>query len=309
MSFDDDEKRPVTGMTDHVERYKRYLQKLKTGKSSGISSTFGAASDLLDSEAAEVLVQRARAFSKGDVIMRSRMNVEDLMDAVEQITHELHPSVGQCIDTKDGPMDVVGAFYDDDQLMLVLADLTVIPAPNTVAEQECEAREPSAPQTVASSPRKTEPDIRVSAPNGMWLWDIYYEGDAPAAIETADGSLIQRTEYDQLYVMAEPNPNQRFPKITILEHLAVDPLTGNIFWQGLHSSKAGAFLNNGWQFEQNVAAAADIAGDTFFATKPLSLENPERERFQVYDLEVDPIAGEVSFIYADSKQLLKSRRL
>lgn len=280
-------------MNDQAERYKLYIQKLKTGKSSGISATFGKAADLIDPKSTEPQHRGAAPLKRNDVVLRRKFDRDEVIDAVEEIITMTVPQRDE--------LDVVGAFYEGDQLMLIRSDFSVIPAPQEQTEATM--------STVEVLESRTEPDMRISAPNGMWLWDIYYEGHTPLVVESADGTLIQRTENENLFVMAEPMINQRFPRLSVLEHVAVDPNTGNIFWQGLHNAKAGAFLNNGWQIEQYISNKPNMP-DRFFATKPLAIENPERERLEVYDLEVDPVAGEVSFTMDSGEQvMLTSARL
>lgn len=233
MTFEDDEKVPVARMSDHVDRYKRYINKLKHGKSSGISATFGKAADLLPSKELAAYQDGSKQIQLGDDLFSDSADSQDARAALEELIKQF-----------------------------VSAGHEVVPA----------------------EPIQYEP-LNVTRSNGDWLWTVHYDGEIPLAIETAEGTLIQRAVDSECYVMAEPIPGRKFPRLNVLQSVAVDPKTGNIFWMAFDATKAGALLSNGWKIEQY--------SETFFVT------NPKAERYEVFNLELDPIQGIVTFETTD----------
>lgn len=302
MTFTDDEDKPVGNITDHVERYKQYLQKLKKGKSSGISSTFGKASDLLSSDIAEVVAIRPASATS-----TSPQNTQ-------------HPAPQSASEARQAPppnavqkalqLAAFNAAAEAANPVAVEHD-QVQPAEHDQGQpREHDQGQPAErPQAIQEKtfPVKTAPDMRVSSPDGMWLWDIYYDGATALAVEAADGTLIQRTENGDYFVLAMPVPTRRFPRLEVLQTVAVDPSTGNVFWESLNGSKACAMLNNGWQIEQ---FHHENGTDEFFAVEPFQLGIGQPVRSRVFNLELDATTGEVTYEVSSGAMItLKSRKL
>jgi hypothetical protein len=181
----------------------------------------------------------------------------------------------------------------------VMPELTpaVLRAPQEASEQ-------------ANAPGRSngkEPDLRVLAPDGRWLWDIFYSDNQLSQVITADGTVLQ-SPAKGWYVMVDPlRAGERVPQVELIRSAVCDPGSGNLAFENIGNTRSTTFLSNGWRIDeyrdsgsQSKTFVTEIGASTF-AAGPM----------EVVNLRMDMATGDVSFSAMDGLMtiILRRRRL
>lgn len=137
MSGDDDQTAQSSGssMADHLKKYRDYITDLKSGQSSGISSAFGRATDLLPPEVMEIKAPKSRQpeqpLELGESVLKPDFDRDYLRQKVESLVKayadDLEDPVGCVIQTSDeSTEEVLSVYVENGERMFMLSDLSVI---------------------------------------------------------------------------------------------------------------------------------------------------------------------------------------
>lgn len=129
-------KAPKSGanMSEHLKRYRTYIDELKQGASSGISAAFGRATDLLPPEVMAIKVEPvdlvAQIISLDSQVFAEEFDREYLRDSVQNLVQacaeELEDPVGRMVRTEGGREEVLSVYLENGERMFMLSDLSVI---------------------------------------------------------------------------------------------------------------------------------------------------------------------------------------
>ena len=311
-------------MSEHMQRYKSYIDNLKQGKSSGISSVFGRASDLLPPEVMEikqpVLETQAAVIERKSPNADPEDEVEDLDEDDDESGYEEDddfddedPDEDSDDDDDDSDEDENQNDDDDfddesDEEDEDLDDEDIDDEDDEeFDEDDYDDDDEIGDDIDAGDDRITVTnELAVTARNGSPLWNIFFNRAEPVLITMSDGSSIRNAEGRDEAILALKTSANRF-KFFILSGLVIDPSTGNIYAEANDGAYTVAFLNNGWQIHQyRTHAGAEV----YYATEPFK-KGRERATMQIMNLKLDPATGDVSYDSADgsASMTLKSRRL
>ncbi len=346
MTVGDANKMPSSGgtMSDHLKKYRDYIDELKQGCSSGISAAFGRATDLLPPE---VMAIKAEPVDLVDQLIELESTVldddfdraylkESVQSLVQAYAEDLDDPVGRIVETDSGLEEVLSVYVESGVRMFMLSDLstideltfqrTLVPTddtnplcvnlqestePLTVSPQEaCPAHsiaDLQSPQSPQSKP-VDQPFIQsVTTLDGLPLWQVYYSAEGPELVSMADGGIIKRAEGRHEYVFSRLSATDGDIKFFILSGFVVDPSTGNVYFEANEGAYTAAFLNNGWTIHQYLSPQGE---ETFFVTEPV---RPDRVpiTMKVKSIDLDLSTGEVTYETMDSAACitLKSRKL
>ncbi len=148
MSDEDDDEESASpaqafaGLQEHVDGYKSYLGKLKKGSSSGISSVFGLAKELLPEEHLKEYIYGGKRFDLDQSILKDGSPPGILRQALEQTIAAFHTKPGQS-DSPTGSDDrvVLGEILEDGKRFFVYSDLSIEEAIFHIEQPEPEADE------------------------------------------------------------------------------------------------------------------------------------------------------------------------
>jgi hypothetical protein len=316
-------------MLDHMQRYKQYIDGLKSGKRSGISAVFGSAAEIFPT----AILPKPESFAEvsGDLVsalIKSEREVAPVsgqtLDAALPRDEEVADNdnrqvdpVGRRVVTENGEAEVLSVFLENGLPMYMLSDLSVIDEKtfreSAIEDGQSELEEQAASGDLASGklvpggltsdlPRPLT-ELAVAAPNGAALWQVYFGDYGPEHVFMADGGVIQRAEASDQFVYSSYQSGQS--KFYILSGLVVDPNTGNIFIEVGGGMFASAFLNNGWTVEQFRQADGR---ERYFVRGPVPTDRPA-VTVEVTSLKLDMATGEVSYQTLDGavSMSLKSR--
>lgn len=346
MTVGDANKMPSSGgtMSDHLKKYRDYIDELKQGRSSGISAAFGRATDLLPPE---VMAIKAEPVDLVDQLIELESTVldddfdcaylkESVQSLVQAYAEDLDDPVGRIVETDSGREEVLSVYVESGVRMFMLSDLstideltfqrTLVPTddtnplcvnsqestePLTVSPQEaCPAHsiaELQSPQLPQSKPADQSFIQSVTTLDGLPLWQVYYSAEGPELVSMADGGIIKRAEGRQEYVFSRLSATDGDIKFFILSGFVVDPSTGNVYFEANEGAYTAAFLNNGWTIHQYLSPQGE---ETFFVTEPV---RPDRVpiTMKVKSIDLDLSTGEVTYETMDSAACitLKSRKL
>lgn len=297
-------------MSEHMQRYKNYIDNLKQGKSSGISSVFGRASDLLPSEVMEIKQPAVHAHgfpSEPKTLPADRAEQAEDMDEDEGFTDETEIEVEDDDDdsdreTDDHDSDDRDEDFDEDEL-----EDEEDQDFDEDDEDNCDEYEVDDHDIEAGDDHITVTnELAVTARNGAPLWNIFFNRAEPVLITMNDGSSIRTAEGRDQSVLALKTTGSRF-KFFILSGLVIDPSTGNIYAEANDGAYTVAFLNSGWQIHQY---RTHSGAEVYYATEPFR-KGRDRVTMQIMNLRLDPATGDVSYDSADgsASMTLKSRRL
>jgi hypothetical protein len=335
-------KSPQSGvnMSDHLKRYRNYIDELKQGASSGISAAFGRATDLLPPEvmvikaepidsAAQIIPLDSRVLAENT---DSKLLRESVQALVQSCATELEDAEGRMVRTQTGTEEVLSVYFENGERMFMLSDLSVIDeatfrrsvVPDTSV---LEASTDSAEEVNSSSSSSFDADGTesvseelaqgsdqasgfyqdVSTMDGQPLWQVYYSSDGPELVSMADGGIIKRAEGRQEYIFSRLSQVDGDIKYFILTGFVVDPVTGNVYLEANEGAYTAAFLNSGWTIHQYRTA---LGVESFFVTEPV---RPDRApiTMKVGKIDLDLSCGEVTYETIDgaARITLKSREL
>jgi hypothetical protein len=133
MSEEDDREEAMSqafgGMIDHSEKYKREIEQLKHGTPSGISGVFGKAADLLPPEHLETYAKGQNGYEVGESMLSDGVEPEHFRNAVKDMIAAIGNEEGDVFNSAEYEFEVIGVFFDGEQKKLLLADGTVVDAP------------------------------------------------------------------------------------------------------------------------------------------------------------------------------------
>lgn len=327
-------------MSKHMQRYKNYIDNLKQGKSSGISSVFGRASDLLPPEVMEI---KQPAVHLQGLSHERKPSAPDRVDEAEDVDDDdefVGESDFEVEDDDDDPDhdDEDGNSPDDDEDFDDETDGDVEDEDEDADDDSDEDEETDGDidddDSVDDDDDTHDDDdenedydddeddddyieagedqitvtneLAVSARNGEPLWNIFFNRAEPVLITMNDGSSIRNAEGRDESVLALKTTGNRF-KFFILSGLVIDPTTGNIYAEANDGAYTVAFLNSGWQIHQY---RTHDGAEVYYATEPFR-KGRDRITTQIMNLKLDPATGDVSYDSADgsASMTLKSRRL
>lgn len=228
-------------MAEHLERYRHYIEGLKSGRASGISAAFGRASDLLPPEALAIEPQTKDPESLGQTLFPReedrlvlRESLEMLIKAgvLEQnhsakaITDISKPlskplskddakdkeqyfsgdPIGVSVRTETGIEQVLSTYFESGELMYMLSDLSVIDE-KTFLAQFIETAESSDAETFAGK-STSENQESAKAATAFELQEQHFQQDKPdLLVHDEAGQLLWQVSYDregvQLVSMAD----------------------------------------------------------------------------------------------------------
>jgi len=121
-------------MSDHLKKYRQYIDELKQGRSSGISAAFGRATDLLP---AEIMTIKAEPANLVEHLIKLESNVladdydrQYLMESVQSLVQayadDMTDPVGSIVETESGPAEVLSVYIESGIRMFMLSDLSTI---------------------------------------------------------------------------------------------------------------------------------------------------------------------------------------
>jgi len=349
VSVGDTNKVPSSGgtMSDHLKKYRDYIDELKQGRSSGISAAFGRATDLLPPE---VMAIKAEPVDLVAQIMELDSNVladgfdrdylnESVQALVQAYADDLDDPVGSTVATDSGTEVVLSVYVENGVRMFMLSDLSTIDEgvyqrtliADAADSDEVESHDPVStedmvddavePPTHLSSPSDpsaldfpspqeniAQPFIQsVATVDGMPLWQVHYSPAGPELVSMADGGIIKRAEGRQEYVFSKLSAADGDIKFFILSGFVVDPGTGNVYFEANEGAYTAAFLNNGWTIHQYLSCQGD---ESFFVTEPVRADRLPIT-MKVKSIDLDLATGEVTYETMDSAAsiTLKSRKL
>ncbi|MBX3138587.1 hypothetical protein KF707_20325 [Candidatus Obscuribacterales bacterium] len=308
-------------MSKHMQRYKNYIDNLKQGKSSGISSVFGRASDLLPPEVMEIKqptvhlqglsherkpsapdrVDEAEDVDDDDEDGNSPDDDEDFDDETDGDVED-EDEDEDADDDSDEDEETDGDIDDDDSV-----DDDDDTHDDDDENEDYDDDEDDDDYIEAGEDQITVTnELAVSARNGEPLWNIFFNRAEPVLITMNDGSSIRNAEGRDESVLALKTTGNRF-KFFILSGLVIDPTTGNIYAEANDGAYTVAFLNSGWQIHQY---RTHDGAEVYYATEPFR-KGRDRITTQIMNLKLDPATGDVSYDSADgsASMTLKSRRL
>lgn len=306
------------GMSEHLQRYRKYIESLKQGRSSGISSVFGRASDLLPPDVIEIKPPKvvAEHFPKDvnteleaesieDGSINNAANLEDWNNSFEENMNDDQVEDDEDFAEDRSDDENAGEEADDDSSDDHDDD-------DYVEREIVEDEEQDSPQeqieydSEESSEDEESEELKVTSAQGVLLWTIYFNRVAPLTITMADGSAIKNAEGRDDTILALKTEGDKF-KYFILSGLVIDPITGNIYAEANDGAFTAAFMNNGWQIQQYRSHDGE---EKYYATEPYK---PGRDRLtmQITNVSLDPVNGEVSYDSLDgsASMTLKSRNL
>lgn len=308
--IDEEDANAEGGMSEHLQRYRKYIDSLKEGRSSGISSVFGRASDLLPPDVLEIKPPTAVADTfpsaqaseiqgngfgengdyESDIVEPYYEDSGSISESSEEESYDdLNPGDDHSEDESDEESD------DD--------DLEPSETDDDDADQDDDDYEEDSEEL--DDEDETE-QLTVKSAQGAVLWTIYFNRVEPLSITMADGSSIKNAEGRDDTVLALKTNGSEF-KFFILSGLVIDPVTGNIYVEANDGAFTAAFMNNGWQIQQYRNHEGE---ETYYATEPFK---PGRDRLtmQITNVSLDPVHGEVSYDSLDgsASMTLKSRKL
>lgn len=307
MSDKDDSAQSSSGMADHLQRYKSYIDNLKKGKSSGISAAFGRATDLLPPELFEIKPPQVKNESKLPEPPVALTNEEqELISNLEGILNE------EVVDTEEG-VDTEKA-VDTEEDAGTAEDATAADETfdheSTKYDSDVRAGETNL-EFDDNSWDEGWPELSVSTASGDSLWKIYYDGPDVRSVVMSDGSSIRRAEGRPEFVLALKSDKGSSFRFFVLDGLIVDPSTGNLYVEANEGAYSAAFLNNGWILHQY---RTHDGSETYYATAPATGTTGDaegRSTSQVLNLTLDVAIGEVTYEALDgtASTTLKSRTL
>jgi len=319
LASDGDKATTPTGgsMTDHLKRYRSYIDELKQGRSSGISAAFGRATDLLPPEVMAIAAPPVDALeqlmSLQTRVLNDGFNAESLKATVEALVEscadELDDPVGSFVQTEGGLEEVLSVYIENGVRMFMLSDLSTIDErayqrslvvekgdQNQVERQPSEAAfpqdvgQPASPVPQADNFRNPLFQEILSA-EGLPLWQIFYSPEGVELVSMADGGVIKKAEGRSEYIFSRLSQNDGDIKFFILSGFVVDPTTGNLYVEANQGAYTAAFFNSGWTVHQYRTASGE---ETFFVTEPA---NPGRApiTMRVKKIEFDLESGAASY--------------
>ena len=339
MTVGDANKMPGSGgtMSDHLKKYRDYIDELKQGRSSGISAAFGRATDLLPPEVmaikAEPVDLVAQLMELESKVFSDDYDSEDLKESVQSLVQayaeDLDDMVGRAVKTDSGTEEVLSVYVENGVRMFMLSDLSTIDeetfqrtlvavvaasSASEIVEEPSESASgekqevPSQLSVHAESPPQPAPFSQaVTTLDGLPLWQVYYSTEGPELVSMADGGIIKRAEGRQEYVFSRLSATDGDIKFFILSGFVVDPSTGNVYFEANEGAYTAAFLNNGWTIHQYLSSQGD---ETFFVTEPVRADRLPIT-MKVKSIDLDLSTGEVTYETMDSAAsiTLKSRKL
>jgi len=314
LTFDDDNAEATEsegGMAEHLQRYKHYLENLKQGKSSGISSVFGRATDLLPPEVMEIrppLVQQERQAVNPRGVKPSTSDsssIEDDEDVESDDDSEFDEETVSDDESDEHESDVDVSDDDGEALDDETEDDDDLDSDDEDSAEDYESDEANTTDLDGDHGLEYTNELTVTNSNGAVLWKILFNRAEPVLVSMSDGTTIRMAEGRDDSVLALRSGNSL--KFFILSGYVIDPSTGNIYVEANDGAYTAAFLNNGWQIHQYRTHDGE---ETYYATEP---HKPGRTRatMQITNLGLDPATGEVSYDSLDgsASMTLKSRRI
>ncbi|MBP9092204.1 hypothetical protein KBI23_14340 [bacterium] len=136
MTVGDANKMPGSGgtMSDHLKKYRDYIDELKQGRSSGISAAFGRATDLLPPEVMAIKAEPVDLVAQlidlessvlSDDYDRDYLK-ESVRSLVEAYVDDWDDAVGRVVETENGREEVLSIYVENGQRMFMLSDLSTI---------------------------------------------------------------------------------------------------------------------------------------------------------------------------------------
>lgn len=220
------------GMTEHLERYRHYIDGLKSGKASGISAAFGRASDLLPPEALAIAPKVNSADNLGQTLFPREEDRQVLRQSLEMLIKagvlEHQPQsepgesaeqkteavlrcfsgdpIGVSVRTENGIEQVLSTYFESGELMYMLSDLSVIDEKTFLAHfiETAEASEAEAFEGKSTS----ENQESAKAAAAFELQEQHLQQDKPdLLVHDEAGQLLWQVSYDregvQLVSMAD----------------------------------------------------------------------------------------------------------
>lgn len=319
-------------MADHLKKYRDYISDLKSGQSSGISSIFGRAADLLPPEVmaikppTQTQVQQSGQRLRVKIEKNVEGNIGGLAGAAETLLAtgalDFVPQdagtgvdsfsgdpVGISVDRPDSSRveQVLSVYFEDGDRKFMLSDLSVIDETDFERYRVREGIQtgqdaPSSTNILdaifastadeTSTPAET---LRVTTESGALLWQVFYDTTGPKLISMADGGIIKKAEWRDDFIFSWMSPVDGDIKFYLLSALVVDPTTGNIYLEANEGAYSAAFLNTGHRIHQYRSAFGE---ESFFATEP-SAQDWMPRTVQVRDLTLDMQSGAVSYVGID----------
>lgn len=325
MSDKDDSAQSSSGMADHLQRYKSYIDNLKKGKSSGISAAFGRATDLLPPELFEIKPPQVKNESRLPEPQVALTNEEqELISNLEGILNEGVVDTEEGVDTEED-VDTEGDVDTEEDVDTEKAVDTEEDAGTaedaTAADETFDHESTKYDSDVRAGETNLEfddnswdegwPELSVSTASGDSLWKIYYDGPDVRSVVMSDGSSIRRAEGRPEFVLALKSDKGSSFRFFVLDGLIVDPSTGNLYVEANEGAYSAAFLNNGWILHQY---RTHDGSETYYATAPATGTTGDaegRSTSQVLNLTLDVAIGEVTYEALDgtASTTLKSRTL
>lgn len=322
------------GMSEHLQRYRKYIDSLKEGRSSGISSVFGRASDLLPADVLEIKPPKvvAESFPRGlaeDFGVGGKEGHINTNSDDETVAPDSSATLGEWSDSSadyfeqtsdfletededDEPMsdelegdgeDSFGDFDSDDDIEYEIEEDAEESEDDQIEDDTEESEDDEFEDSNSDSDSE---ELTVRSSQGDHLWTIHFNRVKPLLITMADGSGIKNAEGRDETILALKTSRDQF-KFFILSGLVIDPVTGNIYVEANDGAFTAAFMNNGWQIQQYRNHEGE---ETYYATEPFK---PGRDRLtmQITNVALDPVNGEVSYDSLDgsASMTLKSRKL
>lgn len=295
-------------LPDMARKYKRYLEKLKEGKPSGITGEFRKASDILNDQ-----------FIEPELIIEEDEDRKTIVSGTT-INRELQP--GDSLFSNESARQ---AFSDKMKEALKVMKAVEVPAENTPGENNIPDKtdeqneedlldEEDVPGTMQTK-TEAEPQLMtvdIDTESGEWLWSAVLLSDSHALryARFADGSTIIPAMTGNYLVHVYPADTNEDPAVEVLGSAVIDIFTGNIYYRDASDTHAVALLNNGWRLDQFITESGE---EENYAMAPADPENGSTNRLavRVNDLNLDVESGTVTFFDADNgtEFHLNSRRL
>lgn len=343
MSQENKRAKAQGGMAEHLDRYRNYIDGLKSGKASGISAAFGRASDLLPPEALSIPAPKLECSERrlGHTLFPNEEDRQMLRESLElliksgAISHEElltvpideaqefgGDAVGLTVETETGLQQVLSTYLESGRRMFMLSDLSIIDEEtfrkslvHGAVSEPAEAKEAEAEASANKDTELPAPSIEgraltVLSESGMLLWQVEYDEHGVRLVSMGDGSVIKRAEGRNDFVFSLLCREDGDIKFYILSGLVVDPGTGNIYMEANQGAYSSAFLNNGWT-AHHYRSAQGV--ESFFLTEPMQVltqEGRSPETFPVNRLRLDMETGSLFYSMTGERELeLSSRRL
>ncbi len=136
MTVGDANKMPTSGgtMSDHLKKYRDYIDELKQGRSSGISAAFGRATDLLPPEVMAIKAEPVdlveQLIALGSNVLADDFDRDYLSESVQSLVQafadDLDEPVGRIVETERGQEEVLSVYVENGVRMFMLSDLSTI---------------------------------------------------------------------------------------------------------------------------------------------------------------------------------------